>query len=88
MVNYRIFKISHQTFSYFTSHVDLDEVDSMEEIIEKVVLNLRQVLQKHDLESLLKILDESNFHAHGYNFVDVLQSPSDKVFYVCSHCEM
>jgi hypothetical protein len=88
MVNNRIFKISHQTFSYFTSQVDLDEVDSMEKIIEKVVADLRQVLQKHELEILLKILDDSNFHAHGYNFVDVLQSKSAKVFYVCSHCEM
>ena len=86
MVNNRTFKISHEFFSYFTSVIDLYEVDSISDIIDSIVLHLRTVLQKHDLESLCNKLNDSKFHIHDYSFADILQSNPDKIFYICSHC--
>ncbi len=86
MVNNRIFSVSDDLFSYYRTEIDIDEVDNLNEIIEKVLYNLRKTLTDNHLEQLEKKLLEKNFHIHGYTFGDVLLSEPDQIFYICGHC--
>ena len=45
MVNYRTFAISGDTFSYFTTQIDLDEVENIDNIIQNVVNKLMNILK-------------------------------------------
>ena len=35
MVNFRTFRLSDEFYSYYKTRIDLDEVNSLEEIVEK-----------------------------------------------------
>ena len=85
MVNNHKFKISGETFSGFTTEVDLDEVDNLEQIINVVINKLRDVITKHNFVILINQLDKCNFHTHGYTFEDVLLSEPDNIFFICNH---
>ena len=85
MVNNRNFALSAELFSHFKTQVDIDETDSLEEIIVIVVEKLRSILKKHNLVELSDKLDLCNFHTHDYTFEDVLLSNPEKEFYICDH---
>ena len=85
MVNFRNFAISDQTFSHFTTKIDLDEVENMEEIIEIIKQNLMKIFKTHDLTTLCNILKNRKYHIHDYTFEDVLLSDINKTFYICNH---
>ena len=86
MVNKRIFSVSDELFSYYRTEVDIDEVNNLNDIIEKVLYNLRKTLNDNHLEQLEKKLLEKNFHIHGYTFEDVLLSEPDQIYYICGNC--
>lgn len=78
-------KISDDHFSGFETTVDLNYVDSMEEICEQVKKRLYVVLQDNNLETLLNIANNKNFHIHGHQFGEILINPP-KIVWICSHC--
>tara|TARA_B100002019_G_C21176533_1_gene551418 strand:+ start:478 stop:744 length:267 start_codon:yes stop_codon:yes gene_type:complete len=85
MVNYRTFAISGDTFSHFTTQIDLDEVENINDIIQNVVNKLMNILKKHNLVNLSNKLNRYKYHTHDYTFEDVLMSEIDRTFYICNH---
>ena len=86
MVNNRKFVLSDDLFQSFEMVIDLDVVETIEEIISLIVSMLFNVLRENKLDILKNILKSRKFHAHDYSFEDVLLSKSNTIFYICSHC--
>lgn len=86
MVNLRKVSISDEIFSYYTTLVDLDEVDNINDIIDIITKKLENLLKKNNLESLVNLLSNRNFHIHDFTFEQILLSKPEKEFWVCSHC--
>lgn len=90
MVNLRTCQISSKYFWGFQHQVDLDEVESLEEITEKVISKMREVLKDNNFIVLLETLDGRNgspgmhFHIHS-TFEQVLLAPTEEIVYVCCH---
>ena len=85
MVNNRKFTISDNLFSGYSTLIDLDEINSKEEIVVSVKNKLVNVLNENNLESLIYNLNKTNFHIHDFTFEDVLLSEPNKQFYICDH---
>ena len=87
MSNIRIFQFSCETFSGYKVEVDLDNVESMQDIIDYCVNNLRIMLFNNGLEVLIHKLNDINYHVHDITFENVLLSePSNNPqFYICNH---
>jgi hypothetical protein len=85
MVNFRTFRMSDEFYSYYRTQIDLDEVNSMEEIVERVRLHLIHDLNNLGLEILAEKAKNKHFDTHGYTFEEVLLSESNKEFYICGH---
>lgn len=87
MVNLRTVAISDTDFSHFQTTVDLDDVESIEDIILTVTDRLKNMLANNNLVSLSDRVDRRTWHVHDYTIVDMLTDNNvDKVYYVCSHC--
>ena len=86
MVNYRTFCISDELFTGFERFIDLDEVESKEEIINKVLEDLRSILNQNNLQVLVGKLGQTRFHIHNFSFSDLLLSKPNTRFYICNHC--
>jgi len=87
MSSNRKFTISCQYFSGFTKNIDIEDYNSIEEIVTSIVSSLETILFENNLESLLIKFKSLKFHVHDYNFFDVLtNTDSNRVFYICSHC--
>ncbi|MBM08477.1 MAG: hypothetical protein CMF69_02710 [Magnetovibrio sp.] len=86
MPNFRKFILSHELFSGYSSNVDLDVVESKNDIINFVHNEVHNLLVNNNFDILIKNLKESNFHIHDYEFGDILMSPPEKIFYICCHC--
>ena len=90
-MNIRTFIVSQKLFWGYKCQVDLDKVNSLNEICEFV----RQQLKKDLLSKNLIVLDEMlegkhgetkvDFHIHDHQFGDILLSEPNQEFYVCSH---
>ena len=85
MVNFRNFAISDQTFSHFTTKVDIDEVENIDDVIKIIVNNLMNILKKHNFTNLMNILQNNKYHIHDYSFEDVLLSDNKKIYYICNN---
>ena len=86
MVNNRKFVLSDDLFQSFEMDIDLDVVETIEEIISLIVSMLLEALRENKLVNLENILNSRKFHVHDYSFEDVLLSESNAIFYICSHC--
>lgn len=95
-MNYRTFIISAPIFWGYKCKIDLDKVESNEQICNLVVNNLKNDLKEKNLIVLLEILEGKNndifkeeinfnFHIHNNNFGDILLSSPNDELYVCSH---
>jgi hypothetical protein len=85
MPNFRTFIYSHNVFQGFTRKIDLDYVESIDEIIKKLHGELITYLEKEKLEVLIQSTDIKRLHIHDFTFGDILMSESDKVYYICDH---
>ena len=86
MVNNRTFSISGSIFYSYKTSINLDMVDSVEDIIKVIVKRMKDDMKNYP--SILIELDreEKKFHIHNYKFGDILMSEPEQIFYVCSHC--
>ena len=86
MVNNRTCIISCPTFWGYKKIVDLDTVDSNDEIIAIVLDGLNEQLKQINLIYLIEILEkykkEKKYGIHT-NFTDLLLS--EEIIYVCNH---
>ena len=86
MTNTRSFHLSHELFSGFNCIVDLDKVDSIQEIVDIVYNELVKTLEKYHFTALIEKLKSSKFHIHDVEFGDILISEPDTIYYICDHC--
>ncbi len=86
MVNNRQFILSDDLFSGFTKTIDLDETNTLSELIDEVYNELYNLFKEQKLDLLLANLKTKKFHIHDYSFEDILLSQPMTVFYICSHC--
>lgn len=86
MVNVRIFEISDEIFGGFSCQIDLDFVNTLDEICNEILIRLRGIINQYNLFHLNTLLEKKKFHIHGYSFADILISDSHKIFYICCHC--
>ena len=86
MVNNREFHISGSIFGEYKTVINLDLVDSVDDILEIVINRIEEEMKNYP--QILKKLDKEKekFHIHGYEFGSILISEIDVIFYVCSHC--
>jgi len=87
----RTFQISSKLFWGFKVNLNINEFFSNEQIVNTVISMLRNILTTNNLIDLLESLDGGNnkqkmdFHIHDKSYVDILNSKSDEIFYVCCH---
>jgi hypothetical protein len=86
MVNYRKFEISDELFGGFSIQIDLDTVESLEDIVKYMIGKLSTALKTTNLVMLVDKLEEKYFHIHGFDFGHILLSDKSDTFYVCGHC--
>ena len=87
MSNLKKFAISCEYFGGYNETIDIDNFDSLEEIINHIKENIRNLITENNFESLLIKLENLNFHTHDYSFVDVLlNTDPNKIYYICTHC--
>ena len=85
MVNTRIFIYSHKLFSGFKRKVDLDDVNSIAEIVDLMFVYLSDVLYRENFDLLIKALERKRLHIHDFTFEQMLLSPPDTIYYICDH---
>ena len=96
IMNVRTFTISAPLFWGYKCKINLDKVESNEQICNLVINNLKKDLQEKNLIVLIEILEEKqsdllkekykfNFHIHELSFEDILLSSPNDDLYVCSH---
>jgi hypothetical protein len=86
MTNNRQFCVSGSKFSQFSTIINLDLVDSIEDIINIVTNRIREDMKKYP-QLLIELQKEiKKFHIHDVEFGNILVSNIDCIFYVCAHC--
>ena len=88
MSDIRKFIISSDVFGGFETMVNINSVNSLEEIINQVKYHLLSVLNMYIFERLIENYTEriEEFHIHNYTIEDIKNSSSIQIFWVCDHC--
>jgi hypothetical protein len=86
MVNLRKTCISGGVFWGYETFVDIDEIETLEDITNKTITNLKSDLNKLKLVELVNNVDPRVFHIHSTNLGDIFTSEPQFVIYVCNHC--
>ena len=81
----KTFCISSELFSFYQKDIDVNSVESIEEIILLVVTELDDLLKNNHLEILSEELNKCKFHIHDYTFEVICQESSPAKFYICDH---
>lgn len=85
MVNYRVFQISDALFWGYSLKIDLDELDSCEEIITKIKLDLTTFLKKKNLQMLIEKVEAQTYHCLEFGKILTKTEPNS-IVYLCGHC--
>ncbi len=86
MVNLRKTCISGGVFWGYETLVDIDEIDTLEDITNKTITNLKSDLNRLKLIELVNNVDPRVFHIHSVKLGDILTSEPQFVIYICNHC--
>jgi len=81
----KTFAISSKLFSFYQKDIDVNKVESIDEIILLLVTELDDLLIKNNLEILSEELHKCKFHIHDYTFEVIRQESSPAKFYICDH---
>ena len=79
------FVLSSSLYSYYEKDIDVNEVESIDEIIILVVSELDELFKKNNLEILSEELHKCRFHIHDYTYEVIRQESSPAKFYICDH---
>lgn len=79
----RTFQLSCSTFGGFTCDIDVNQLDTVQTIINNVVSDLRKVLQQNNMHVLENNLDTicRGYHIHDFGHILL----TDQIFYICNH---
>ena len=81
----RKFIASSELFSDFTVDISLYNVESIDDIINIFVDELKECLMKNNFTNLVEIADKKNFHIHGKTIEMILVSKVSESFFICDH---
>ena len=83
---YRTFIISCKYFGGFEINIDVNQYDSVEELILYAISQLKETLTKNKLNNLVEMLNKTThqYHIHDYDFTDILLK--NNTYYICNHC--
>ena len=85
----RTFVASSEIFSGYKVDIDIRRIETLEDIVEIFIRDLKSVLKKYNLEALLDKLNYGNeWHIHTHTLEEILTSNVDELFYVCNHCNV
>ena len=87
MTNLRLCQFSCEYVGGYKTYVDLDECDSINDIIKVCVKKLNTFINENNLISLKHKINNINYHVHDYTFEDILlKLPENDVdIYICGH---
>jgi hypothetical protein len=85
MTEQRTFVFSSNVFQGFRGNFSLNEMNSLDEIVNYAVSILMSHLTYYNFETLQKTLDGSNFHIHDVSMKDISDNP-ENVVWICE-CE-
>ena len=83
--NFRQFIASSELFSGYEVMIDLNECNSIDDIVNTFYDNLYNCLTLHKFRILLEEVQKCKFHIHSYTFDDI-RGAAGSIFYVCDHC--
>ena len=86
MVNDRKVCISGGAFTGYETVVDLDYIDSLQDIVDATIKNLGNDLKFIKLNELNSSIDPRVYHIHLPTFEEILISEPQYIIYVCNHC--
>jgi hypothetical protein len=81
----KTFAISSKLFSFYQKDIDVNKVESIDEIILLLVTELDDLLIKNNLEILSEELHKCKFHIHGFSFDDIKKECTSAKYYICDH---
>jgi hypothetical protein len=82
----RLFVASSELFSGFKVHIDIRYIDTLDDIVNIFLSELRIVLKANNFENLMNKIVDKEFHIHSYTMEQILTSNKDVIFFVCNHC--
>ena len=83
----RTFQISATLFWGWQSIIDIDEYKTIEEIVNKVKIDLKRYLKNANLLELVTKVDEMKLHSHDdLNKLFNNKEYENSMFYLCDHC--
>ena len=87
MSNTRTVQISEKYLWGYNTIIDLDEVESVEEIINTVLDSCKEFLKKNNMLGLVDHLElvRKEFHIHNFEFGHILMSEPEEIIYICCH---
>lgn len=78
--------ISDNIFGGFEHYVRLTpSINSINKIIESILIKLRETLILYKLENAKVLLQEKKFHIHGLSMNQIYNNKNNNIIYVCSH---
>ena len=85
MVNLRRCEFSSNLFGGFVCSVDVDEWESLREIVQQAVKQLDVVLTNIGLFHIADILKQRQFDIHDCTFEEILLQNDSVTLYICDH---
>jgi len=82
----RTFIASSELFSGFKVIIDIRNINTLDDIINIFIDELKKILKKYNFEILLEISNNCKFHIHTHTLEYILTSNENEIFYMCDHC--
>ena len=84
----RTFIASSEIFSGFKIDIDIRRINTLHDIVDIFLTELKKVLELNNFEVLLDKLKYGNsWHIHTHTLEQILIGNSNSVYYVCNHCK-
>jgi len=77
---------SSELFSGFKVEINIQSIDTVDNIIKIFTDELKTVLKKYNFEILLESVNVGKFHVHSHTLEQILISNKDEIIYICDHC--
>tara|TARA_Y100000768_G_C23737108_1_gene567636 strand:+ start:117 stop:371 length:255 start_codon:yes stop_codon:yes gene_type:complete len=78
-------KISCRTFQGFEVNLDINYVETIDDICKQVKSTLVTHLETYNFENLLSIAKNIEFHIHDYEMGDILLMENNSTLWICNH---
>ena len=80
----KTFIASSELFQGFRVKINILYINSLDDIVEIFLKELKNNLKKNNFENLLEKIKDNEWHIHSHSLEDILLN--NEIFYVCNHC--